>query len=663
MGALLQQSILKYPAIVIVGALATYALTPLVRRLARGVGALDVPDGRHIHQYAVPRGGGVAVFLGFHCACAAIYLVPWVPFNGKLDAIWWWHLLILSSLTLFLGVLDDLCDLKAALKLAGQCAIAALAFAFDMRVGRVLGVHLPVGVDLVMTVLWFVGLMNAFNLIDGIDGLATGLAAIAAVGLAGSFLFRHTPGDALILFGLAGSCLAFLRYNFYPASVFLGDSGSLFLGLVLAAVAVSTDAKGTAVASIVVPLLAVGVPLFDTVLAVWRRTARRLLRIQDGVGEQGSGNIFAADTDHVHHRLLRAGLSHRAAATWLYGLSLALVSVGLLSLLYRSRALGIYILAFVVAVYVIVRHLAGLELWASGRAIVHGLKRPPRKALAMFLFPTLDLVALSAALWLSLALSTPGVPVTEFKRFWFDHLPLWVGVPFIGLFCARAYRRVWSRARVSEYALLVATLVGSILLAAGLAVVSGVAADPMSVVVLDVGAIEEPTVVLGRGMQHAFALQIMVYAGAALVLVAGVRALPRAIQDAMAWGQRSRSGDARKGHHVLLYGAGYRCTLFLFEQSLDSSHRREFLDVVGLLDDARSLRGRYVHGYEVFGGVDVARSVMQKHHIEQVIVTGDLRDGVLLELRAAARECGVRVSDWRPAVAELESAQDPGAPG
>ena len=158
------------------------------------------------------------------------------------------------------------------------------------------GSNYPGYLNLVVTVAWILILVNAFNLIDGMDGLAVGLAVISSCGIAGSLLFRHLPGDALILIGLIGSCLAFLRYNYYPAKIFLGDSGSMFLGFTLATIALGTASKGTAMATIGIPLLAVGVPIFDTILAIWRRSVRGIMKISNKAFAEDM--VMKPDLDH-----------------------------------------------------------------------------------------------------------------------------------------------------------------------------------------------------------------------------------------------------------------------------------------------------------------------------------------------------------------------------
>jgi len=646
------QVLLKYPFVFLVGFLATFLLTPMVRRLAVSTGLVDQPDAGRVHKRATPLGGGLAVFLGFHFACAAVFCIPWTRFRGHLDGSWWWPFLLLSGLLAGIGIVDDRTRMRPIVKLCGQLVVASLAFAFDMRVGKLLGFHLPVAMDYAATVLWFLAIINAFNLIDGIDGLATGLAAVSSVGLAGSCLIRHLPGDALVLFGFAGACLAFLRYNFSPASIFLGDTGSMFLGFALASIALTTAAKGTAVAAIVVPLLAVGVPVFDMAMAIWRRTMRRMAGNASHDGpETRPTRIFGGDLDHIHHRLLRAGLSQRATAGWLYVLGGVMVAVGLLSMIYHSRAHGIYLLAFVVGAYITVRHLARVELWDTGHAFVKGLSRPPNRVLAVVLYPVVDIALLGGALAVSALFTFRGQEAGAFRHVWLDQVPLWVGLPFLVICLTRAYQRVWSRARISEYVVLAAALLAGILLAAGTAVVTGHSHAPLAVQVMDMD--QNVIVVLGQIVRRGLALQIVVYAGVAIPLVAGMRAIPRAIQDALLWARRRRAaGDACEGNCLLL-GAGFRCTLFLRDSNFAENRQGHSRNIVGLIDEDRNLHGRFVHGYRVLGGPDDIENLVREHDVKEVIVTSDLSPEGHAQLSAELRKSGVVVLEWRTELLEL----------
>ncbi len=615
--------LLKYPFALLVGFLVTFLLTPMVRRLSSRIGMVDQPRRRHAHKKTTATGGGIAVFLGFHAVCFAMFVLPWSPFEGSLDPVWWWRFLLLSTLLVCIGVLDDLFELKPLIKLSGQILVAVLAFLSDMRIEMILGVSLPVGVDLLLTVLWFVAIINAFNLIDGMDGLATGLALIASVGMAGSFLIRHLPADALVLIGAVGCCFAFLRYNFHPASIFLGDSGSMFLGFLLASVAVSSGGtKVTTFTTIMVPLLAVGIPIFDTALAVWRRSMRRLLGGSgDAEADTESTHVFSGDVDHVHHRLLRSGLSYRAAATWLYVLAAGLVAVGLLSLMYQSHATGIYIIAFVAITYVIVRHLARIELWTSGQVILQGMHHPSAHLLGVVAYPIVDVCSLGLALAVGLYFSGEFKHLTAFKNLWVDQLPVWVGIPFLCVFTARTYSRVWSRARVSEFITLGSALMAGALIAAGLATA------------------------ITTVSPHALVLQCILHATMSITLMAGIRALPRAVIDTMA-GRAHAQGSRR----VLLIGASPQAALYLMDQGLRMANNKNSAHVMGYIDNNRQLHGRYVGGQLVHGGIDQLESEIKTHRIDMLVIVDTLDDKDMQTVTTVADRNGVDVYAWQTGI-------------
>lgn len=654
------ETLAKYPFALLLGFLATYLLTPAVRRVARVAGIVDRPDARRIHARPIPRCGGVAVFLGFHIACAAVFLIPWAPFKGLLDVAWWWSFLVLSFLLLLVGLADDVWNLKPWLKLGLQIVVAGLAFQFDLRVGKVLGFELPAWLDVLATVLWFLTFINAFNLIDGIDGLAAGIAAIAALGFAGSCLFRHLPGDALIVLGFAGACLAFLRYNFAPATIFLGDSGSMFLGFALAAAALGTGAKGAALATLAVPLLSIGVPVFDVALAVWRRTLRRAVSRGQRTETGASVRVFQADLDHLHHRLVRSGLSQRAAASWLFALTLGLVVVGLLSMAFHSYAHGIYLLAFVAGAYVVVRHLARVELWDTGLAILAGQGRVPSRTLVYMLQLPADIAAMALSLAVALYCAVPYESWGTYRRMWFDELPVWVGIPFLFLFAVKAYDRVWTRARVSEFVLLVMGLAGGVLTAAGVSVMLGHFDPALRVMVFDAGTAVDATVVIGQPVRQVLLFQILMHFGLSAVLLAGMRAFPSAVRDGMMWWMRSQPERSDGGRRTLIYGAGRSCTLFLRAQEAGSAPD-DNRSVVGLVDSDPNLRGQYVHGYRVLGTPAQVPDILIRREIEEVLVTTPLTAEARAALLTAAAAAAARVTVWETRVVPLAGQSGPGA--
>lgn len=307
-------------------------LTPEIRARAMRLGLVDKPgEERRIHKVAVPRLGGVAIYISIIVALTIMMIVcgRW-PREGGLAGI-----AVGGTLIFVLGLLDDLESLPAKVKLLVQILAGCAAYSLGVRLKAIpmpanldldLGfVHLHGGMPielgmwaLPLTVFWLVGVANAVNLIDGMDGLAAGVAAISsltiwAVALGGSI---NQPYAALIAAVLAGALLGFLRWNFNPARIFLGDSGAYLAGFILGAVSITGVVKGAMAVTVIVPtfilvFLILFFPLLDTTWAVIRRTAR-------------GKSIFSPDAEHIHHRLLQAGLSQKNAAYLIYGVSACL---------------------------------------------------------------------------------------------------------------------------------------------------------------------------------------------------------------------------------------------------------------------------------------------------------------------------------------------------
>ncbi len=280
-----------------------HLLTPPVRLLALRLGAVDRPGGRRVNRRPVPRMGGLAIFGGF-LAAALLFAPQDRAFHGLFGG---------ALLIVAMGALDDLLDLPPLVRLGGERGAAACA----VRGGAVFGtlslpgggfLPLPEPLAAGLTIFWIVSCTNAVNLIDGLDGLAAGLAAIGSLSLLGAALSLSSPAVAALLAALGGACLGFLPDNRSPARIFMGDSGSQFLGYALGVLSVLGLLKFHTLLSLSVPLLSLSVPLADTAFAV----TRRLLRGQ---------SPFHADRGHIHHRLLDLGLEQRQAVGLLYALS------------------------------------------------------------------------------------------------------------------------------------------------------------------------------------------------------------------------------------------------------------------------------------------------------------------------------------------------------
>jgi UDP-GlcNAc:undecaprenyl-phosphate/decaprenyl-phosphate GlcNAc-1-phosphate transferase len=340
-----------YFALFLIATLASLVTTPLIRRFCQRYNLLDVPlDGRRIHRIAVPRLGGIALYIS--CVSALALLPFWdnlltQTLSGMKSEIL--TLLIPATLVLLLGAYDDLRGANAVVKFVGLGLIATLFYAMGGRVDALSiplfgSVQLPALVSFVVTVVWLVGIANAFNLIDGLDGLASGAALFASLVILGVSVSQERTLTIVVALVLCGALAGFLRYNFNPASIFLGDSGSLFTGFLLAALSVLGTQKATAAVAIVVPILAFGFPVVDTAMTMGRRLLSRK-------------PVFEGDNEHIHHMLLARGWSQRRAALVLY---IVCLLFGLLALIFPatgSKLTGFMLFVISVAVIIAVGHL------------------------------------------------------------------------------------------------------------------------------------------------------------------------------------------------------------------------------------------------------------------------------------------------------------------
>lgn len=328
-------------------AVLTFILTPFVETLARKVGAMDVPkDDRRVHSVPIPRMGGLAIYLAFVAG-----LVFFAGIDQKTTGI-----LLGSTLIVAVGMVDDIRGVPAKVKLLVQIAAALVLVRFGIRIDFFTNFFNSEGLiylgnlSIPMTVFWVVGITNTFNLIDGLDGLAAGISTISAITLSYVAYVNGMHEAALLTFMLAGACMGFLPFNFNPARLFMGDTGSLFLGFVLSAISIDGVIKGATALTMVVPILAMGLPIMDTTLAILRRIA---------CGRP----IMEADKNHLHHKLLSAGLCQKRAVLLMYVVSLMLgvSAVFLMNSAYVSSAL------MVAATLVLVLIPMGLEQSRAGR--------------------------------------------------------------------------------------------------------------------------------------------------------------------------------------------------------------------------------------------------------------------------------------------------------
>ncbi len=544
----------------------TLVLTPVLIKLAPKLGFVDRPGPRKLQTRPIPRCGGIAVFIATHCALATAFLINWGELAGELTQDWWLKFLAVSSFLMIIGLIDDRFSISPWLKLLGQLITATIAFHLGFQVDTLLGSELPLIINFIVSILWIVGIINAFNLIDGIDGLASGLGAIGAIGLAGSLMLRRMPADTMVCIAVTGACIGFLRYNFHPARIFLGDSGSMFLGLFLAILPLSTSSKTVAIATVGVPLLAVGIPIFDTVLAIWRRFARKMLSPSGAKKVK----IFGADAEHIHHRLLETGMTQSNAAIILYIFAVAMVSVGILAAFFASSAHGIFLIAFVLGCYVVVKHLARTEINLTATALARGIHRPTSKFVATLTYIPLDIIALTTAILIAFALSSNTNTLSYLKSIFLRQAHVYVTTTFSVLVITKTYNHVWSRARVLDLVTLAVRIMAGAMLACGItSLQSGFSKDILQTSIL--------------------------FSSFAVTLLLGTRIVRRALVDV--------SDSHRRHHNVnaenhIIYGAGLDAAALL--QSMYNMPQQEDMpSIAALCVEDENLSGRTVHGVHV----------------------------------------------------------------
>ena len=338
-------------------------LTPIVRDGVGRFGFLDHPDGvRKKHATAVPRVGGIAIVIAYVATFAIAFLLPFsytFVLRKALPNIL--QLAMVASMVFLTGILDDMVGLTAWQKLMGLGGASALAYWAGIRVDVHLLHYLPnwPWLGFVITVVWLVGCANAFNLIDGMDGLAAGVGLVATLAMLIAALTQGNMPLALATMPLAGCLLGFLRYNFNPASVFLGDSGSLLIGFLLGCYGALWSEKSVTLIALTAPLLALSIPLLDVLLSVLRRYLR-------------NKPIFEADRGHIHHKLLERGFTPKTAVLTIYGFCSVVAILSLLMSALHSRFSGLIVIAFCAVAWFGIRHLEYSEFAMAGRMFLQG---------------------------------------------------------------------------------------------------------------------------------------------------------------------------------------------------------------------------------------------------------------------------------------------------
>ena len=555
-------------------------LTPIVRSLARRWGAVARPKTDRWHKKPTAMLGGVAIFLAV-APVILIYLllVPDRPGDALNHShAYLWVVLGASAFLFVIGLVDDLFNAKPYQKLIGQVMGAAFVIYY--------GLSLPwtgsVAVNMVITIFWLIGITNAVNLLDNMDGLAAGIAAISSIFLAINFLFSAQPTEALVLAVFAAALIGFLIYNSNPASIFMGDCGSMFIGFFLAGTSLMSASGGRSrsfLPVLAVPILVLFIPIFDTTFVT-------LLRKLSGRSASQGGR------DHTSHRLVALGMSERRAVWMLYGFA---ALSGLLAMLVREVHLDVSlaaIIGFTILLTLLGVYLAGVKVYDEDE-----VKAAHDKPLFAFLIDLsykrrvfevlLDLVLIVLAYYGAYVLRFGPMAESLTWHIFLRTLPVLLFVKMAAFLVMGIYRGLWRYTSIDDFVVFAkAVIVGSI--TSVLAILFAFRFEGVSRTVFVLDAL----------------LMLMLLAGSRMAFRLFRQILP--------------TTTARDGRRVLIYGAGDAGELLLREIL---NNRELQYAPVGFVDDDPNKKGKVIHGLRVFGGNGMLRNVCREHRVEEVLIS------------------------------------------
>jgi UDP-GlcNAc:undecaprenyl-phosphate GlcNAc-1-phosphate transferase len=573
----------------IAAAALAFVITPLTARLALRVGAIDMPGHRKTHQRPIPRLGGLAVVSASGVVWAGATWLFGVSLPRELSI----GLIVGGLPILAVSMLDDIKRVPASRKFLVHVVGASLAVASGVSLGDT--VHLfemtiPVGAwSAGLSVVWLIGVTNAFNLIDGLDGLSAGLGLIAAVCMTAVFLLAGQPIMAGASLVLAGALAGFLPYNLHPARLFLGDAGATALGFCLGAFALKGGSTLSSGFAALVPVMIMGLPIADTLIAMARRAIGRI--------ESRRGGLFVADRDHIHHRLLAHGIDHERAVLILYGAGAVCALAAFLSLFLQTRHAALFILAVLVAGGIGVRRLGYDEFAFIRRGTMLHVYDSPAVNTSMFIVFA-DLALSAIAVYLAIGLKLDDWNLRDSVEELFDLVALFAPLTALSFWSSGIYRRSWRVADVADLARACGAAIG--------ATVIGAVVHPL------LAPVPLPASLFG------------VYGLVTIVLVTSSRASYVLLR-------RSQRRASHQGIPVLLYGAGTHgiaAAHDLFENAAAG------LKPIGFVDDDPDRTGRLLSGLPVLG---------RSYELDSLIAANQVK-AVVMASPAVPLECQTRIA-------------------
>ena len=605
-------------------------LNRLMMAVAPRLGLMDQPGERRIHAKAIPRVGGIAIWLSFLLVVGGGLATGCLKGTGNLSMSWLGAFAAGSAVLMVAGFVDDRGGLSPWVKLGAHILAPTVFFLLHpIRIG-IFPDGWACGWDYAVFVVWGVVLINAFNLIDGLDGLCGGLAAVATVALAGMAMANGRTDSAVLLLVMGGAILGFLKYNLNPARVFLGDAGSMLIGFFLATAATDAVGRKAVVGMIVLPIAVAGVPLLDVLLAIWRRGARRFIRKMRG--EKIEGGIFAADSDHLHHRLLAGGGTQHRVALVLQGIAIVLATLAFLPMLFGERMYALSLVGFLVVVMIGVKNLAWVEIEYTGNVIHMAIKLPGhrrRVAAVMFVYDMLVLAGAGvAATIIETNSMVRGGNLDHLVRF----VVVFIILEGIALLALRVHQRLWVRATMRDIMSL-----------------------QLWMLVAAMGTFTVFTLMYASLEWSALRLTLMSYVFAC----AGV-CLPRVALDLLReFGLDARFFKSKRASHagygpVVVLGAGDLGTLLLNHLKSSASDAYPGLSILGFIDEMRVLHGRRLRSLRILGGLDSVPKLVEQEDLKGIILAiSEPRQELIDQLTVLAGQFDLKIYRWRVGLEEM----------
>ncbi len=461
---------MKYLLIFLISTSISFFITPLIRFIAIKLNILDFPSESKIHKKPTPLLGGIPIFVAFNLTIFLGILFNF-EYLEKFYTSKWISIFIAQLIILGIGIYDDIKKTKPWVKFLFQILAGSLLIIFGFEITLMTNpftgnsVHLGF-LSIPITILWVVGITNALNLIDGLDGLAAGVSFIAGVTIFVISFFYQNIGVALISLILVGSILGFIRYNFHPAKIFLGDSGSLLLGFLLAILSIEGPHKGATIVAILVPILALGFPITDTLVSMIRRFLKsiRLVNYQNKNGKLKSllskgFLIFEADKDHIHHRLLKIGFSQKKVVIILYGICVILCVLAFVTIAWKNLNITLFLATIIIASFIGIKSLKYREF----KILENGLLLP------LFDIPLInkrifkcfiDLLFISLSYYFSFLLIAGRFDI-QTKTLFIQTLPMVLAIKIIIFYLSGLYKGLWKYSSIEDLIKIGKTLIFS----------------------------------------------------------------------------------------------------------------------------------------------------------------------------------------------------------